>query len=305
MSLLLAASPLYVAFLAFAVGLGAVAGLHYSVATALLSRTYDDIGTVLGLHSAGGPLAGLVAPVAAAWVGVRYGWRPAVGLAVLVGVPTFVLFALRVRRTEPRRPTEAMRDRVNPGELFDLLSRPPIAFTLLIAMLGTYVVQGLLSFLPTFLVEFRGYSAALAGATFSAFFVVRAVGQVGLGRVSDAYGRDYAIAGSMLAGAGGVALLLEARALPAVGAGILLCGLGASFFSALDPRFLDHLAAEERGTGFGLVRTGYTVVGSAGSFGLGVLADSLGWYDAFGVLAALFGLSFLVLAANAALGGRY
>jgi predicted MFS family arabinose efflux permease len=305
MSLLLAASPLYLAFVAFAVGLGGVAGLHYSVATTLLSRTYDDIGTVLGFHSAGGPVAGLVAPVAAAWVGVRYGWRPAVGLSVLVGVPAFVLFLTYVRPTEPRKPAEAMRDRIDVRELYDLLSRPAIAFTLLIAMLGTYVVQGLLSFLPTFLIEFRTYSAALAGTAFSAFFVVRTVGQIALGRVSDSYGRDYAIAGSMLAGGAGVALLMEARTLPTVGAAVLLVGLGTSFFSAIDPRFLDNLAAEERGTGFGLVRTGYTVVGSTGSLGLGILADSLGWYDAFGVLAALFLLSFLLVVANAALGGRY
>jgi MFS family permease len=305
MSLLLAASPLYLAFVAFAVGLGGVAGLHYSVATTLLSRTYDDIGTVLGFHSAGGPVAGLVAPVAAAWVGVRYGWRPAVGLSVLVGVPAFVLFMTYVRPTEPRKPAEAMRDRIDVRELYDLLSRPAIAFTLLIAMLGTYVVQGLLSFLPTFLIEFRTYSAALAGTAFSAFFVVRTVGQIALGRVSDSYGRDYAIAGSMLAGGAGVALLMEARTLPTVGAAVLLVGLGTSFFSAIDPRFLDNLAAEERGTGFGLVRTGYTVVGSTGSLGLGILADSLGWYDAFGVLAALFLLSFLLVVANAALGGRY
>jgi len=200
---------------------------------------------------------------------------------------------------------EAMRDRIDVRELYDLLSRPAIAFTLLIAMLGTYVVQGLLSFLPTFLIEFRAYSAALAGTAFSAFFVVRTVGQIALGRVSDSYGRDYAIAGSMLAGGAGVALLMEARTLPTVGAAVLLVGLGTSFFSAIDPRFLDNLAAEERGTGFGLVRTGYTVVGSTGSLGLGILADSLGWYDAFGVLAALFLLSFLLLAANAVVGGRY
>ncbi len=67
-SVLLAFSPVFAAFVVFAVLLGSVAGLHYAVATTLLSRTYDELGRAVGIHSIGGPLAGLVAPVAAAWV---------------------------------------------------------------------------------------------------------------------------------------------------------------------------------------------------------------------------------------------
>ncbi|MEY7849869.1 MFS transporter [Natrarchaeobius sp. A-rgal3] len=297
-SLLLAISPVFAVFVLCAVALGGVAGLHYSVATTLLSRTYDDLGTAVGIHSLGGPLAGLIAPVAAAWVGVRYGWRPAVALAVLVGTPIFVLFLWRIRPTEPRRPSQPMRDRFELTPLRRLLTRPTIAFPLVIAMAGTYVVQGLMSFLPTFLIEFREYSPTVAGIAFSAFFVVRACAQVGLGRVSDAYGRDFAIAGSMIAGAVGVALFLFSDDLLVVSAAILLAGLGSSFFSALDPRFIDQLSSEERGAGFGLVRTVYTVVGAAGSAGVGLTADFLGWPVAFATLAVLFFISFLTLLAN-------
>ncbi|AXR77869.1 MFS family permease [Natrarchaeobaculum sulfurireducens] len=298
MSLLLALSPAYAVFVLVVVVLGGVAGLHYAVATTLLSRTFDDLGTAVGIHSIGGPLAGLVAPVAAAWVGVRYGWRPAVALTALVGIPIFALFVWRVRPTDPRRPDQSMRDRLKLGALVELLSRPAIAFPLLIAMAGTYVVQGLLSFLPAFLVEFRGYTPTAAGIAFSAFFVVRAASQVVLGRASDAYGRDAVIGGSMLAGAIGLPLVVFGPGLAAVAGGVLLAGLGSSFFSAIDPRFMDVLSVEERGTGFGLVRTVYTVIGAAGSAGVGLTADLFGWPVAFGTLAVLFLASFLALAAN-------
>ncbi|WP_418285247.1 MFS transporter [Halorubrum sp. DTA46] len=305
MSVLLALAPAFPAFVLAAVLLGLVAGLHYAVATTLLSRTFEDIGTAIGLHSVGGPLAGLVAPVAAAWVGVRYGWRPAVALAALVGLPVFALFAWRVRPTEPRRPDQPMRDRFRLAPLFELLSRPSILLSLFVAMVGTYVVQGMMSFLPTFLVEFRGYSTGFAAGVFSAFFVVRAVAQVGLGRLSDRLGRDAAIGGAMLAGALGTAAFVLGPGLAGIAVAVVLAGTGSSFFSAIDPRFMDALDDAERGAGFGLVRTVYTVIGSAGSVGVGLAADLFGWGVSLGILAALFGVTVVVLAANWALGTGY
>ncbi len=305
MSVVLGLAPVFPAFVAAAVLLGLVAGLHYAVATTLLARTFDDVGTAVGLHSVGGPLAGLVAPVAAAWVGLRYGWRPAVALAAFVGGPVFVLFALRVRPTEPRRPDQPMRERLRLGPLVELLSRPTVLLPLFIAMTGTYVVQGMMSFLPTFLVDFRGYSTSFAAGVFSAFFVVRAVAQIGLGRLSDRLGRDAAIGASMLAGALGVVAFVVGPGLVGIGAAVVLAGSGSSFFAAIDPRFMDALGDAERGAGFGLVRTVYTVIGSSGSVGVGLAADLFGWGVSFAILAALFGVTFAVLVANWALGTGY
>ncbi|MFA9516117.1 MFS transporter [Halopenitus sp. H-Gu1] len=305
MSVLLAFAPGLVAFGLVAILLGLVAGLHYAVATTLLSRTFDDIGTAIGIHSAGGPLAGLTAPVAAAWIGTRYGWRPAIAVSAAVGVPIAVLFFWRVRPTDPRRPDQRMRERVRLEPLFELLSRPSIVFPLVLAMIGTYVVQGLLSFLPTFLVSVREYTTAAAGTVFSAFFLVRAGAQVTIGRLSDHIGRDVAIGLSMLAGGIGTLSFVLGPGVAGVVAGIVLAGFGSSFFSAIDPRFMDALGDSERGAGFGLVRTVYTVVGSAGSVGAGLVADTFGWDVSFLVLGGLFTLAFATIVANEVLGFGY
>jgi MFS family permease len=305
MSVLLALAPLYVVFALVAVALGGVAGLHYAVATALLSKTFDNLGTAVGVHSLGGPLAGLVAPGMAAWVGVRYGWRPAIVLTVAVGLPIFALFLLWVRPTEPARPDTSLRAGVDLDAIRTVLSRSTIAFPLLIAIAGTYAVQSLLSFFPTFLVAFHSYTPTTAGIAFSAFFVLRAGGQVALGRASDAYGRDLSLAVSMFAGASGIVLVLLGAWLPAMIAGIVLTGIGSSFFSALDPRFMDALSDAERGTAFGLVRTVYTVFGATGSFGVGLTADLFGWGVAFGTLSGLFSCATLGLVVNYVLGLGY
>ncbi|MXV60515.1 MFS transporter [Natronorubrum sp. JWXQ-INN-674] len=297
-SLFIALAPMFAVFLIATISLGAVAGLHYSVATALLSRTYDDVGTAVGLHSAGAPLAGFLAPLAAAWVGIRYGWQPAVALGALVGLPVFALFYVSVRPTDPVRPDQAMRERLTVRPIVRFLSRPPIAFTLVIAITSTFVVQGLMSFLPTFLVVYRDYSAGFAGVLFSAYFVVRGTAQLAIGSLSDRHGRDSVLAGSMIAGGSGLVILVTWSGVLALSVGIVLIGIGAAFFPALDPRFLDELSEDERNIGFGLVRTVYVVFGASGSVGLGFFADAFGWGASFIILAGLYFLAFCALGVN-------
>ncbi|ELY50758.1 MFS transporter [Natronorubrum bangense] len=293
-------APVFGLFFLSTILLGAVAGLHYSVATTLLARTYDNVGTAVGVHNSGATVAGLLTPVVVAWIAVRFGWRLAVAVIALVGIPSAVLFAWKVRPTEPRRPETPLRERFQLGPISELLSRPPIAFTLVIAIVGEFAWQGTASFLPTFLIEHRGLSTTLAGVFFSVYFVVQGVAQIGVGAVSDRIGRDRALAGCMLAGVVGFGLLVTAAGLPSIIIGVTLVGIAMSFGSALMPRFLRELSAEEQNAGFGLVRTVYMIVASLGSVVVGLLADLFGWTVAFGFLAASLAAIVLALAINSA-----
>lgn len=62
-SVLVAISPSYILFVIFTIVLGAVAGLYFSPATSLLTAAFDETGQPLGIHSAGGPIGGLVTPI--------------------------------------------------------------------------------------------------------------------------------------------------------------------------------------------------------------------------------------------------
>lgn len=303
--IVLATAPVFVAFFVGTVLLGAFAGLHYSVATTLLSRTYDRVGTAVGVHNNGATVAGLIAPVAAAWVGAQYGWRPAVALVAVVGVPAFALFALRVRPTEPRRPDVAIRERVAFGPAAELLSRPQIAFTVVVAIASEFAWQGLASFLPTFLIEHRGYSTALAGSVFAAYFVAQIPGQIVVGAAGDRFGYDTAIAGCMLVGASAIGLLFAGFGLGGVVVAVSLLGVAMSFGAALMPRFLEAMTDAERNAGFGLVRTVYMVVASSGSVVVGLLADLYGWPLTFGVLGGLFVAVVGLVASNRLFGLGY
>lgn len=298
----LALSPSLPAFVLFAVFLGAGAGLHFSVAATLLTKNFENTGTALGLHNVGAPLAGLLAPIGAASVGVRLGWRYAIALGVVVALPVFVTFAWRVRPTEPERPDQPMAERFELGPLVELLSRRPIAFTVGVSVLCAFVWQGTASFLPSFLVAHHGVSQTTAGGLFSAFFVVNGVTQPVVGRLADRLSRDRVLVFCVLVGVVGYTLLVLGSGSIALVVAIVLVGTAMSWPAATLPRFMDKLSDSERGAGFGLVRTIYMVLASAGSVGVGAGADLFGWGATFGLLAGLLAVVSIVVTVNAMLG---
>lgn len=294
----LALSPTFAVFLAFTIFLGAVAGLHYSVATSLLTKKFENIGRAIGIHGAGGPIAGLAAPAAAAYVGAAYGWRFAIALGALAALPSFFLFSWRIRPTPPERPDVPVHERFELRGIVELLSRPAIAYTTALAVLCAFSWQATASFLPTFLVEYRGQSQTVAGLSFSGYFVVQGIASPLVGSLSDRYSRDGTVAMTMFVGIFGYGLLISGPGWTAVVLAIVLVGVAMSWGAALLPRFMDNLSDAERGAGFGLVRTVYMVIGSLGSVVVGILADLLGWATAFGVLAGMMALVFTALVAN-------
>jgi len=300
-SLLLAASPSFPAFAAFAVTLGAAAGLHYSVATTFISKHFENIGRAIGVHVAGGPLAGLLVPVAAAAVAARYGWRPALLLGAAVAAPTFVAFAARVRPTEPARPDQPMRERFALGPVAELLARPEIAYTTVLAVAGAFTWQATASFLPTFLEVHHGLATTTASALFSLYFVIHGATQPAMGWLSDRFDRDAAASLSMGLGVLGYGTLALGSGLATFAVGVVLAGVAMSWGAPLQSRFIDKLSDEERGAGFGLVRTVYMLLGATGSVVVGGLADFAGWSVSFGLLSAVMAGGFAVLVANRAL----
>ena len=286
-SLLLALSPSLALFGLFAVVLGAGAGLHYVVATTLLTRIFSNTGRAIGLHVVGSPLAGLSAPVLAAAIGTRYGWRPALLLGTAAAVPVGLLFAWRVRPITPQHPERPMREQFDPGTLIALLSRPRIAYTTVLAVIAAFVWQATASFLPTLLVAHHGYSTGFAGALFSLYFVVHGIGAPAIGGLSDRFGRDPTLGVTLGIGIIAYGALAVAGSLRSVVIGVVLAGIAMSWSAPLQDRYIARLSETERNTGFGLVRTVYMLLGALGSVVTGTLADLAGWGIAYGSLGVL------------------
>lgn len=296
----LALSPGFAAFALLAVLLGSGAGFHYSVATTFLAKQFGNVGRAIGVHVAGGPLAGLVVPVVAAAVGARYGWRPALLLGTLVALPTVGLVAWHVRPTVPARPDQPVAERFALGPLVEVLSRPSIAYTAALAIGGAFTWQATASFLPAFLAAHHGLSTTTAGALFSLYFLVHGSTGPLTGWLSDRYGRDRTVALTMGTGVLGYGLLVAGGGLETVVPAVAMIGLAMSWGAPVQSRFIDHLSTTERGAGFGLVRTVYMGLGALGSVVVGTFADGPGWPAAFGLLVGVMALGFVAVAGNRA-----
>ncbi|PSP82457.1 MFS transporter [Halobacteriales archaeon QS_1_68_17] len=301
-SALVAVAPGFGAFALFALCLGGGAGLYFSAGTALLTRQFEKTGHALGFHTAGGPLAGLLGPLAAAYVGTRYGWRAATLLGAAVAVPLFVAAVLALRETPPVRPETPVRERFDPGVVVHYLSKPRTAFTTVVAVVTVFVWQSFASFFPTFLVEYHGYATGDASAAFAAVFALSAVCLPVLGTLSDRVGRDAVLVTCLVAAGTGFAALLAGTGLPALLAGVGGLGVGLSWMGTVQSRLMDTLAVDERGTGFGLVRTVYMLVSSLGSVVTGTAAEAAGWPVAVGLLVGLVAVTAVALVGNRALG---
>lgn len=296
-SLLVALAPSYLTFAIAAGAVGVGAGLYFPAAVSLLTRLYENTGQVLGLHISGGDSAGLVIPVLATTVAATSGWRVALGIAPAIALVVFGLCAWWL--PEPREPADAgRRTPIDLRTPIRLLAGPRLLYTTAIAVLLAFTFQAVISFFPTFLVEYWGRSVGRAGVWYSVVFLLWIVCSPFAGRLADAVGQDGVLgllSGAMIAG---VAILLAAPSFTVAIVGIVVLGIGLSWGGVIAARFMAALPAANRTTGYGLVRMVYMLLGAAGSFVTGVLAEGFGWSAAFGLLVVLNAVAGISLLAN-------
>lgn len=278
---------------------GLVSGAYYSPATALLTDMFEDPGGAIGVHRVGAQVVGLTGPLVAVGA-ATLGWRAVLLASGLLTVPVLLGVAAFVRPDEPPAPEMSLRDRVTPADAAELLSRPGVASTTLVAALAQFVDTASFSFLPLLLREYHGVSIEAAGALFTVYFVAVTAAQPAAGWLSDRTGRDAVTVGTLAVAMGGVLLLATADSALTVGAGVVGVGLGMGWSPPVQARFVDCLDDDERGTGFGLVRSMYIGFAALNGVVVGGVVTRRGWDAGLVVLlAALAGAVLVVVARHA------
>lgn len=289
-SLGLAATPSFLLFGGGAVVVGIGAGTYYNPATALLTREFEGIGGAIGTHRIGGQVAGVLAPLVVALVTLRYGWRTAIALGALITIVVGALFGRIHTQRAPLRPEASLRELFDVDVVTTLLSRSHTRYTTAMMALVEFAGLAAMAFVPTLLVEHYGFSVSRANVLFAVLFAVSAICQPLGGRLSDRIGRDRTLAIQTSAGVVGYGALATGTTLYGAVPGVVLVGVAMSATPVLQSRMMDGLSETTRGTGFGLFRTLYLLLGASGTAVVGTIADGAGWGSAFGVLSLLFGV---------------
>lgn len=269
-------------------GLGATT--FHPQATHFLTAAFPDRkGWAMGVHGWGGSIGNFLAPLAVAALVTRVGWRQALAWLAVAGL--VAAGALGVLLHEPSRTAGAGRG--------SALSRDLLVLSLTFGCLSM-VLRGLLTFLPTFLVE-QGSTLARAGALTSLMLLVGLVAQPLGGHVYDRVGgRTVFVVCSAGAVLGLLGFALGGNSLAAPTAAVV-----GFFVYALFPVSLamgSELARAERvGASVGLVFGVSATMAAVTPVLTGYAADLLGLRTA---LQLLVGLAILAILLSLALPGR-
>lgn len=273
--------------------LGAGAGAYYNPATVLLASTYDRVGGAVGTHRIGGQIAGVLAPVIAAVLAERFGWRVAVAFAGIVTLLMSVTVLLWRSATAVQVAASTARTSSLAGSVVSVLTLRHTRRTTILMTLVEFVGLSAMAFLPAFLIAHHNVSFATANLLFASFFTVSAVCQPLSGWGSDRLGRDLTLL--MLGGCGVLGYLgLVIGGTRFVVPAVLLTGAAMSATPVVQSRMIDGLPVKDRGTGFGMFRTVYLLVGATGTTVVGFTADMASWGWAFGGLAMVWTIVLVI-----------
>ena len=276
-SLMLSLADTFTLFTIAAILLGAGTGLYFVVGTALLTTHFeDDTGQVLGIHSSGGAIAGFAIPIVAVAITTQYSWRAGILSSTLVVFLVLILFTAGVPSKQPVRAADPLLAQLDPRNRLAILQRPGVPFALLLAIICVFSWQSILSFLPTFFVEYRFLSSEHSSFLYAIVFLTNALSMPLVGRLADRTGGIPSIVSCLLAVTTGFGIALFVDWNDALFLSAVLLGVGISWGGALQSLFMRSLPADSQGSGFGTIRTVYMLIGALGSAVTVLLADRFG-----------------------------
>lgn len=272
---------------------GAGVGLFFVASRTLPSMLYgDQKGRALGISNAAGDLGGVMAPLVASVI-IAHSW-PWRGIFLLVASSLLVLAVLFHRFLRGAYHLEMPDVRSAASDAATQISGPRI--TTVISVYGVFALtfQGTMAFLPLYLFESKGLSLAMANLLLATFFLMGVIVKPVSGWISERVNRNLLAAVSLTTA--GVTLAILALFLSqrvSIAVAIVVFGGSLMVFPPVAQSFLISSFADETvGSSFGLTRSVYMLIGSAGPFLVGIGSNWIG-----------FDITFLVIAVGLSISG--
>jgi predicted MFS family arabinose efflux permease len=273
-------------------------GIHLPVANGLLSERFGSRqGKAIGFHESGPNVGTTIAYPLAVMIASVWSWRWAF---LLLSVPAFILAVavFGLLKDEPfsiQRQSDVTQE--NSQRLRDY-TRVLLPMALIISLYNI-CLTALLTFTPSYLVEFRGLSLASAGLISMVLPATGFIAKVGSGFAAERVGSKNAICGAAaLTGVSIVLLTLLEGDLP-LALNFVLMGLVLYAFSPIVySSVTTALPSKLKATGLSAVTIIGNLVGAFSAALVGSLIDAQGYNSAFLIIAGtVFLVTFLVFTA--------
>ncbi len=279
--------------------------IAFGLATALYGPTrytiFTDIysdrsGVAVGITMAAGSIGNSMLPVLAAIVASYASWR--FGFGALI--PVFVVLTFALWFFVPSRTSSPINDNNSVSietvrQVLNATRSGGIPILVFAHTVAGFVSQGFLALYPTYLVSVKGFSPSVAATIYSLYFAVGVAVQPLTGAVRDRFGPRLTL--MVVLGIYAVCLLL----LPLIN-GLLMIGILTVFLSSrngagvVTNTFIStSLSSEIKGSGLGLLRTVWILIGATSPAVIGYFGDAGYLEQAFFAL-ALLAVSATILA---------
>ena len=234
----------------------------------------DRTSTAVGITMSSGNIGNSVLPVIAVTLAGLSTWRLGFGLTA----PAFFAVGLALYLTVPARTSGAsaliddLSGRAFKQILRGIRQRDIIVLTVVQIFLG-FTYQGFVGFFPTYLIEIKGLSPPVAATVFGIFFASAIIVQPLTGYFQDVIGPKIVLGSAI--GLFAISLL----ALPFVFGAFLLAGLTVGLSSrtgtgvVINTYIAGALPSNMKGTGLGLLRMTWILIGTTAPVAIGALGD--------------------------------
>jgi predicted MFS family arabinose efflux permease len=287
--LVVAFAPTYPVFLVGCGVFGLTTGLYGPARGTTISRSFPrNDGAAIGATLAAGSLGSAILPFLAGSLVGRVGWRLLLGVLVVpfVVVAAFAWRAVPVRSVGSDSSTGSLL-----ANVFAAVRTPAVARVVAAVTLLLFAFQGLTAFLPTYLVEVKGFDQSTATGLFALLFLAGAGSQLLAGTLADRIGERWVLTATA------AVAVVSAAAIPFVDgvlvAAVVVSAVGTRLAMApvSNAYVIDVLPPGVQGSAWGVLRTGFFLVSAGGSTFVGAFADRGLFDEAFFVLAALAGVA--------------
>ena len=266
----------------------------------ILSAVYpDNDGTAIGVTMAAGDLGNTLLPPFAGFLAVTFAWQFGFAFAI----PGFLLAAVGLFATLPTSnggsgtPDTAstagggsLQRAVETGRtVADALRTRPVIVVTAIQTLAYCAWQAFTGFYPTYLIDVKGIAPTTATLLFGGFFAMGVAVKPVTGRAYDLYGARRTLPVVLAVATASLAALPSVGSLP--GLAVLTLGLSAllGYSTATLSYLTSALPSAVRGSGLGVLRTGYMAIGAGSPVVAGALADA-GFFDEVFLLSSALAL---------------
>lgn len=270
----------------------AAAGQH-PLSTSLVARAYAgaERSSAIGTLNFAGDVGKAVLPLIWGALAVTVGWRQAMLLTGLIGLPLVGVFLLLSRRdSNVASAAPVARDRATDSAGWGISDPRRFALVSAVGILDSVVRGGALAMLAFLLVE-KGFDTPTAASVFTVIFVAGALGKLGCGPLDARFGSVGVVAVTEAATA--IAILAF---VPVPAAGIFALAAVFGFFlngtsTVLYAAVADIVAVGRQARGYALYYTLTLVASAAAPVVYGVAADSWGLSVTFVLLGATAALT--------------